>query len=142
MDHLLETKLGRFLDAHRVTEKGEAASFTGMGTMKGKFAVKDDEYHEFLDLLHEYLFTQQRRPLNLVEQRRCDLFTPLLIDLDFKYPAERALHRQFTMTHIHDFILGYVESINHFYDLSEYRPLRFFLTLRPAPYEDKKTTGL
>ena len=142
MDHLLETKLGRFLDAHRVTEKGEAASFTGMGTMKGKFAVKDDEYHEFLDLLHEYLFTQQRRPLNLVEQRRCDLFTPLLIDLDFKYPAERALHRQFDMTHIHDFIRGYVESIHHFYDLSHYRPLRFFVTLRPAPYEDKKTTGL
>ena len=86
-EHVIESKLGHFLDAHRATEKGEPATFTGMGTMRGKFAGKDDEYPDFLDLLHEYLFVQQRRPLNLVEQRRCDLVTPLLIDLDFKYPA-------------------------------------------------------
>ena len=94
-DNVLETALGVFLDSHRVIEKGEACSFTGMGLMKGKFMVKDEEYAHFLDLLHEYLFTQQRRPLNLVEQRRCDFCTPILIDLDFKYPAERAIQRQF-----------------------------------------------
>jgi P4 family phage/plasmid primase-like protien len=142
-EHVLETKLGQFLDAHRVTEKGEPCSFTGMGLMRGKFAVKDNEYPAFLDLLHEYLFTQRRRPLNLVEQRRCDLVTPLLIDLDFKYPAERAIQRQFEMNHIYEFIRLYVSNLTHYYDLSEFtRPLRFFVTLRPAPYEDKKTTGL
>ena len=142
-EHVLESKLAQFLDAHRATEKGEPCSFTGMGVLRGKFAVKDDEYPAFLDLLHEYLFTQQRRPLNLVEQRRCDLVTPLLIDLDFKYPAERAIQRQFEMNHIHDFIRNYVSNLTHYYDLSSHpSPLRFFVTLRPAPYEDKKTTGL
>ena len=104
--------------------------------------VKDDEYSYFLDLLHEYLFTQQRRPLNLVEQRRCDLQTPILIDLDFKYPIERAIQRQFEISHIHAFLHEYVSNLTHFYDLSDHRPLRFFITLRPAPYEDKKMNAL
>ena len=141
-DNFLETALGVFLDSHRVIEKGEACSFTGMGTMKGRFMVKDEEYHAYLDLLHEYLFTQQRRPLNLVEQRRCDWQTPILIDLDFKYPIERAIERQFELSHIHSFIREYVTNLTHFYDLEDYHPLRFFVTLRPAPYEDKKANTM
>lgn len=142
MDNFLETTLGIFLDSRRVIEKGEICSFTGMGSIKGKFMVKDEDYPMFLDLLHEYLFVQRRRPLNLVEQKRCDLYTPIIIDLDFKYPTERALHRQFELSHIHTFIHGYVQNITHFYNLSEYKPLRFFVTLRPAPYEDKKSNTL
>jgi len=140
-DNVLETPLGNFLDSHRAIEKGEACSFTGMGAMKGKFMVKDDEYPHFLDLLHEYLFTQQRRPLNLVEQRRCDACTPILIDLDFKYPAERAIQRQFEMSHIYAFVQEYTKNITHFYDLDGYKSIRFFVTLRPAPYEDKKAAA-
>jgi len=140
-DNFLETALGVFLDAHRATEKGEACSFTGMGMMRGKFMVKDEEYPQFLDLLHEYLFTQGRRPLNLVEQRRCDNCTPILIDLDFKYPAGRALERQFELSHIYDFIQEYVGNITHFYDLEDHSPLRFFVTLRASPYEDKKSAN-
>jgi len=141
-DNFLETPFGVFLDSHRVTEKGEPVAFTGMGYIRGKFSVKDEEYPHFLDLLHEYLFTQQRRPLNLVEQRRCDLINPILIDLDFKYPFERAIQRQFELSHIHSFIRNYVENITYFYDLEHYKHLRFFITLRPGPYEDKKSHTL
>ena len=135
-DNVLETPLGVFLDSHRVIEKGDACAFTGMGAMRGKFMVKDEEYPQFMALLHEYLFTQQRRPLNLVEQRRCDGMSPILIDLDFKYPAERAIQRPFELSHIYEFVRHYVDNITHFYDIQ--KPLRFFVTLRPAPYEDKK----
>jgi len=62
--------------------------------------------------------------------------------LDFKYPAERAIQRQFELSHIHHFIRNYVTHINYFYDLSESKPLRFFITLRPGPYEDKKSNTL
>jgi len=140
IENFLETPFGLFLDSHRVTEKGESCSFTGMGTMRGKFYVKDEEYPVFLDHLHDYLFNNHRRPLNLVEQRRTDLHTPILIDLDFKYPAERALERQFKLSHIHNFVEKYVQNLTHFYKLDNYKTLRFFITLRPAPYEDKKTT--
>ncbi len=140
-ENFLESPLGLFLDSHRVTEKSDVA-FTGMGTVKGKFHVKDDEYNDFLNLLHDYLFDQNKRPLNLVEQRRNDLLTPLLIDLDFKYSAGKSLHRTFELSHIHNFIANYVENITHYYKLDKDRPLRFFITLRPAPYEDKKANTL
>jgi hypothetical protein len=40
-DNVLETPLGNFIDSHRVIEKGDACSFTGMAGMRGKFMVKD-----------------------------------------------------------------------------------------------------
>jgi len=138
-ENFIETPLGLFIDTHRVNERGEV-SFTGMGTVKGKIFVKDDEYPTFLDLLHDYLFEQNKRPLNLVEQRRPDLLTPILIDLDFKYSAGKSLQRTFDLTHIHSFIRTYTENITHFYKLD--KPLRFFITNRPAPYEEKKTNTL
>jgi P4 family phage/plasmid primase-like protien len=140
-ENFLESPLGLYLDSHRVNEKGDV-SFTGMGTVKGKFFVSNDEYPHFLDLLHDYLFQQNKRALNLVEQRRTDLFTPLLIDLDFKYSGGQRLQRQFELSHIHSFIENYVENITHFYTLNTERALRFFITLRPAPYEEKKANTL
>jgi len=139
IDNFLETPFGVFLDSRRTSDKSDV-SFTGMGSMRGKFMVKDPDYPEFLDKLHEYLFEQKKRPLNLVEQRRTDLLTPILIDLDFKYPQDHNLDRSFDISHIYKFIESYVESINHFYNLDNYKPLRFFVTLRPGPYEDKKNT--
>lgn len=141
IENFIETPFGLFLDSRRVTERGNV-SFTGMGTVKGKFFVKDEEYPHFLDLLHEYLFELKKRPLNLVEQRRTDLLTPILIDLDFKYSALQSLQRDFELSHIHSFIRKYVENLTHFYVLDNYKPLRFFITLRPAPYEDKKTNTI
>ena len=137
-DNFLETPLGIFLDSRRILEKGDV-SFTGMGTMKGKFMVKDEDYTNFLDLLHDYLFEEKRRPLNLIEQRKNDLYSPILIDLDFKYPPEQAIQRQFDLSNIHAFIRNYVENLTHFYVIN--KPLRFFITLRPSPYEDKKAAN-
>lgn len=135
-ENFIETPLGLFIDSHRVNERGEV-SFTGMGTVKGKIFVKPEDYPTFLDLLHDYLFEQNKRPLNLVEQRRPDLLTPILIDLDFKYNVGQSLHRTFDLTHIHAFIRSYTENITHFYKLD--KNLRFFITWRPAPYEEKKS---
>ncbi len=141
IDNSIESPFRLFIEARRAAEKGDV-SFTGMGTVKGKFFVKDEEYTQFLDLLHDYLFEQHKRPVNLVEQRRSDLATPLLIDLDFKYPAGQALQRTFELSHVHAFVRKYVENLTHFYDLEGHNPLRFFITLRPSPYEDKKTNTL
>jgi P4 family phage/plasmid primase-like protien len=145
IDNILETTLVTFLDKHRVIEKGEDVSFTGMGNaFRGKFGVKDEEYHHFLDLLHDFLFDKERphRPLNLIEQRKPDLNTPILIDLDFKYSYEQTLNRRFDTSHIHAFIRNYVENLTHFYNLDNYDTLRFFVTLRPGPYEDKKSNTI
>jgi hypothetical protein len=65
----------------------------------------------------------------------------VLIDLDFKYPFERAIQRQFDVSDVHKFIQNYVETLKHFYDLSDKTSLRFFISLRPAPYDDKKANS-
>jgi P4 family phage/plasmid primase-like protien len=140
-ENFIESPLGLFIDSRRVTEKGDI-SFTGMGTVKGRFYVKDEEYSQFLDLLHDYLFEQNKRPLNLVEQKKSDFIVPSLIDLDFKYPAGQSLQRTFELPNIHNFIRLYVENLTHFYELDNHKLLRFFITLRPAPYEDKKSNPI
>jgi len=140
-ENFIESPLGLFLDSHRVTEKGDV-SLTGMGTVRGKFSINNENYDEFLNLLHDYLFEQNKRPLNLVEQRNTNQVAPVLIDLDFKYSAGQSLQRTFEIAHIHEFIRKYTENITHFYKLDGYKPLRFFITLRPAPYEDKKSNAI
>ena len=132
-----QTPFHQFTASHRTGDKGEECTFAGMQALKGKFTVRPEEYSHFLDLLHEYLFVQRRRPLNLVEQRRGDQNAPILIDMDFKYPTEHAIQRQFNIVpHVHNFIQAYTEQLTHFYTLT--KPIRFFISLRPAPYEDKK----
>ncbi len=114
---------------------------TGMGkNFHGKWYVSDEDYPDFLDNLHDYLVVKGRRPLNLVEQRRTDGVSPLLVDLDFKYPPEGALKRQFTKSHIKAFTKMYVNTLAELYNLREagISPIRFFVTLRPLPYEEIK----
>ena len=159
----------------RTVERGAPFSVTGMGNMKGKWMVQDSDYPHFLDLLHDYLFIQKRRPLNLVEQRRTDGYAPILIDLDFKYPAESAIQRRFSITNIFSFIRSYISHLTYFYDLSALADstptptsttdsaawgrtptsttttdsaawgrtptIRFFVSIRPSPYEDKKNSA-
>lgn len=137
-DDFSTTKLGAFLKERRVVEKTGKCSVTGMGEIRGRWMVNDEDYPAFLELLHDHLFVQEKRPLNLVEQRRQDGYSPILIDLDFKYAHDSSLKRHFSITHIQAFIKTYVEQLQYFYDLSDYSKLRFFISLRPTPYEDSK----
>ena len=133
------SKLGTFLYDRIIQkgEKGEERSLTGMGSIKGSWRVSDEDYPAFLDLLHDHLFVQKLRPLNLVEQRRGDGYSPVLIDLDFKYPPVTAIERHFTTSNIHSFVRKFVEQLTHFYSLDGHAPLRFFICLRREPYEGK-----
>ena len=133
--------LGTFMLLHKRTKGkvGEEIAFTRMGgTYGGCWSVSDDDYPELLRLLHSYLFNKDHRPLGLVEQRRKDGKCPILIDLDFKYPFSGTLHRRFTPAAMKKFVGLYVDSLREFFDLSVYEAIRFFVCLRPAPYEDKK----
>lgn len=129
-----------FLRNHVTDKEKHNCSVTGMGQLKGKWAVSDEEYPHFLDMLHDYLFNRKQRPINLVEQRRQDGYAPILIDLDFKYPVESAIERRFTLSNIHTFIEKYVAAITRYFDISTFESIRFFVTLRPTPYEDKKNS--
>jgi P4 family phage/plasmid primase-like protien len=109
-----------------------------MGALKGRWLIKDDDYPEYFDLLSDYLFAQKGRPLNLVEQPRLDAPKPILIDLDFKFPADTSLSHSFNQGHVRAFVRNITDSMSEFLDLSAYTQLRFFVSLRPQAYADGK----
>jgi len=113
---------------------------TSMGKeLPGKWLISDEDYPRFLDLYHDYLFVKKNRSLNLVEQPRVNSPKPFLIDLDFRYSAGQALQRSFTMEQVHSFCKMLVSSLEHFFDLEQHPMLRFFVTLRPSPYNSAGT---
>lgn len=128
--------LEQFLHA-RKTYQSSAATMTAMGENRGKWIISDEDYPKFFDLLHDYLFVNRGRPQALVERPRIHEPKPLLIDLDFKYPDDTSLTRFFTLNHIEAFVQTVVAGFKCFYDITQYTELRFFVTLRPAPYSDK-----
>lgn len=132
--------LSRFLLEHHVGA-GQEFSMTGMGIVKGKMYISDDEYPKFLDYMEEYLFKKRGVSCNLIEHRRPDCATPLLIDLDFKYENNKGLKRAFTKEHIQSFIRTIVDVLNEMFDLTSFEKIRFFVTLRGEPYLDKKKAG-
>ena len=138
---LQEGPLASFLRSHQAT-KGSPISVTGMGCIKKTWSFQDEEYPQFLDLLHDYLFVDNHRPINLVEQRRPEGIMPGLIDLDFKYAIEGSMNRRFAASHIKAFLGLYIRQLEALFDLSESKPITFFVSLRPTPYECKKNKAV
>ena len=134
-----EHELSSFMLTHLLPAKsteGSIAAVTGMGEVKGKWKISDEDYPKFLDLLHDYLFVKHGRCMNFVEQPRKGEPKPLLIDLDFRYSADTSLTRAFGLSHIESFVHSVVEGLKEFFELESYEVLRFFVTLRPAPYKE------
>jgi hypothetical protein len=128
--------LFHFLHQHPCPN-GKDATITGMGELTGRWHIPDNDYPQFLELLNDYLFVKKLRPLGFVEQPRLNQPKPLLIDLDFHYPKTQSLERRFTEENIRDFCVRISQAYAHFFDISVYDTMRFFVTLRPQPYADK-----
>lgn len=126
--------LSEFLHRYQTNEKNP--SMTAMGELKGSWNIPDEEYPKFLDLLNDYLFVKNYRALGFVERPRVNAPKPLLIDLDFHYEKQVALERRFTEDNIRDFCVRLAEAYCRFFDTSVYESMRFFVTLRPQPYEE------
>lgn len=130
--------LHAFLQSHRIVD-GEKRLIAVTGMKGGKYDIPDSDYPEFIECLHKHLFIDKLRPLNLIEQPTTPGPKPLLLDIDFHYPKTRALdHHTFTLDHIHTFNEQMITALLLFFDLSQYESLRFFVSLRPLAYEDKK----
>lgn len=141
----------KFLQDHIANDE-QKATMTGAkdSKVKGRWAIPDEDYDEFLDLLHDYLFVEKRSPLGIVERDRITSSRqgkkevevgekPLLIDLDFKYPPSLNLEHKFTDGHIRAFVHQIVRGLETFFDLSPYESdgIRFFVCLRPVAYRTK-----
>ena len=141
-DPFLDSALNKFLQGRRVVKNGEI-SMTAMDTSHGgKWYIPDNEYPQFLGLLHGWLFDDGMAPLTLVERRLSDGRTPLLIDLDFRYPCGRSMMHSFTKENILAFVTSITNCITHLFDIKDKPQIRFFVTLRPQAYIPRKAGGI
>jgi P4 family phage/plasmid primase-like protien len=120
--------LRSYLDSRRTS--GADWNITGMGgEWMGKFSIPEEEYDDFLELVHEHVF-EKGRACSLLEKHRAQ--GPILIDLDFRYAAGGPLRRRFTDEHLRQFVAAYADAFAHFFEPTE-DPLQFFVMVKPAP---------
>ena len=112
-------------------------NITGMGTgptgWTGKYKIPDDEYDAFLRLAHDHVF-KAGKACSLLEKHKPN--GPILIDLDFRYPAGGPLRRRFTDEQVRDFVAAYADAFNRFFEAPPTNPLQFFVMTKPAPEAD------
>ena len=123
----------------RATTHTKDVTLSGMGgEFKGRWHISNDDYPQFYDHLHDYLFKKQGTPLNLIERPRPNESKPLMIDIDFHYSNQTNMIRRFKEEHIFNFTKHIGATLHKFLDLGKYDTLRFFITMRAAPYPESK----
>jgi hypothetical protein len=126
------TTLLEFLNARRVTKGGEW-NVTGMSKNdKGVYFVSDEDYDQFLSV---YSTAVMKMGVSSSLLERHTAFSPILIDLDFKYNYEKIKRRRFEIADIKRFIGLYAEVFHRFICISG--PLRFFVMLKSGPVVEK-----
>jgi len=104
----------------------------GTNDWRGKFKIPDEEYDAFLTLIHDHVF-KRGKACSLLERHKAQ--SPILIDLDFRYPAGGPLRRRFTMEQVREFVAAYADAIGRFFVFEE-KSLQFFVQLKPSPEAD------
>lgn len=155
-----------YLDSRRTTTADWNVTGLGSGPSGwlGKYAVPEDEYDVFLQLVHEHIFVNGKA-CSLLEKHKP--LSPVLIDLDFRYAAGGPLRRRFTTEQVRQFVAAYADAFARFFepprpaaatgagagildhDEDEVSggpeatdppvPLQFFVMLKPSPEVEKET---
>ena len=130
--------LRSYLDSRRTTSADWNVTGMGVGTngWTGKYAIPDDEYETFLRLAHDHVF-RNNRACSLLEKHKPN--GPILIDLDFRYPAGGPLRRRFTTEQVREFVAAYADAFARFFEpptSTGATPLQFFVMLKPSPEAD------
>jgi hypothetical protein len=127
------TALRTFLNARRAA-KGKPFNVTGMNKDDdiGIYNITDEDYPEFLRLHHDHVFVHSQ-PSSLLE--RHTVYSPILIDLDFRYTGSSNTNREFEKKHIRQFVHSYAQAFCKFIDYNQ--SLRFFVELKLSPTIEK-----
>lgn len=127
------TTLREYLNT-RYTDKADW-NITGIGMgWAGKYKIPDDEYDTFLRLAHDHVF-KGGKACSLLEKHKPN--SPVLIDLDFRFPAGGPLTRRITTEQIREFVAAYADAYSRFFGPPPQNPLQFFVMQKPAPEAEK-----
>jgi len=136
-----QTPICDFLNINRTTDTVWNVSGLGSGRSfgrssnplldAGKYNISDTDYTIcFLKQVHDAIF-EGGAACSLMERHHSH-GGPILIDLDFRYPADGA-QSHLSDTMIRKFVDGYIEALCRFFDISALKPIRFFVLRKAVP---------
>ena len=107
---------------------------SGPNGWAGKFKIPAEDYDTFLAHVEDHIF-KKGKACSLLEKHKAQ--SPILQDLDFRYPSGGPLRRRFTMDQIRAFVAATADAFCRFFlPLPDGEPLQFFVSLKPAPEAD------
>ena len=129
-------ELHTFLKNHRA---GDVFTHTSIGNPKGSYNIPNAHVGEFMDLYTKIVF-EDKAPTHLTEGIRDCEYTPLKIDIDFRY-FHTELKRIYEMDDIIKICQIYMEYLEMFLESPEEVEREFFILEKPAPTYDKDKNG-
>lgn len=120
--------LKEFLNARR--NKASAYTHTGMGDMRGKYYVKQEDSEQFTGLYKAGI--KRGIPLSLTEAHRN--YSPVFIDFDFKQASPE---RIYTKEHVKAVCLAIISELSKYVDCKD-TELSCYVLEKAAPRTDKQ----
>jgi P4 family phage/plasmid primase-like protien len=128
--------LVNFLERHRVTTEGALFTHVGIGSIKGKYFIGEDNQDEFYELFYDHVEVH-RNKISLVESPP-KIGCPK-VDLDFLYTQEINAN-QHTLEQIHAFAKLYVQTLHKFLVFQDPIQVVFSQKKKPCLKENKPDT--
>lgn len=117
----------------------DAYSHTSIGKPQGSYFVKPSETNKFMEIYHKTVF-EEEVPIYLTEGIKDRDYTPLKIDLDFRYYANDA-SRLYKFDDIGKICQKYMEIIEEYLDEPDDEERLFYILEKPCPTIDKDKSG-
>lgn len=128
--------LVNFLEKHRVTTEGSLFTHFGLGSVKGKYFIGEDDENEFYEAFYDHVEVH-RNKISLVEAPP-KIGCPK-VDLDFLYSQE-IVSNQHTLEQLHMFAKIYVETLHKFLVFNDPVTVVFSEKKKPCLKENKQDT--
>lgn len=130
---LQTSRLQTFLNEYR-GEKGRRYNFTSLGKPLGSYNVPDEKLSDFYKHYVELIERQDVMPFLTEKQGQ---FSPILIDLDFKFELSEIIERKYDETMLKKIIKEYFEVLQKYLDLDD-ESGQCYVFERPSPYKTDK----
>ena len=133
--------LPQFLEANKIIDKSDKDySHTCMGDRKlnisyGKFKIKKEHYDFFIEKYHKWVFEYNEQE-HLTEKHNPE-YSPVLIDLDFRYKKTNNIKRNYKINDIKFVIDEYLKILSKFIQIEDKNKICFVME-KTKPFYDKE----
>lgn len=134
---VLENPLQNFLKNHKANE---TFTHTSIGNPKGSYYISNSNTDEFINLYTKVVF-EDKIPTHLTEGIRDCEYTPIKIDIDFRYYRAEA-ERIYVIDDIIRICQLYMENIEEYLESPDNEEREFFILEKPGPTVDKDKNGV